>query len=76
VKVSFYEELERIFNKLSYLNILLGDFNTKVGREDIFKPTTGNEILHKISNDNEVKVVNPSWSVNFVAYIRPGRPSS
>jgi hypothetical protein len=34
------------------MNILLGDFNAKVGREDIFKPTTGNESLHKISNDN------------------------
>jgi hypothetical protein len=31
---------------------LLGDFNAKVGREDIFKPTIGNESLHEISNDN------------------------
>jgi hypothetical protein len=26
----------------------------KVGKDDIFKPTTGNESLHEISNDNEV----------------------
>jgi hypothetical protein len=38
--------------------ILLGDFNAKVGREDIFKPTNGNESLHEISNDNGVRVVN------------------
>jgi len=28
---------------------LLGDFNEKVGREDIFKPTVGNESLREIS---------------------------
>jgi hypothetical protein len=33
------------------MKILLGDFNVKVGREGIFKPTIGNESLHEISND-------------------------
>jgi hypothetical protein len=37
---------------------MLFDFNTKVGREDIFKQTIGNESLHEISNDNGVRVVN------------------
>jgi hypothetical protein len=36
---------------------LLGDFNAKVGRDDIFKPTIGKESLHKISNDNGIRVV-------------------
>jgi hypothetical protein len=36
------------------MKILSGDFNVKVGREDIFKPTAGNEILHETSNDNGV----------------------
>jgi hypothetical protein len=40
------------------MKILLGDINAKVGREDIFKPTIGNESLHEISNDNGVKLVN------------------
>jgi hypothetical protein len=35
------------------MKILL-DFNAKVDREDIFQTTTGNESLHKISNDNVV----------------------
>jgi hypothetical protein len=37
VKDSFYEKLERIFDKFpKYLmEILLGNFNAKVGREDI-----------------------------------------
>jgi hypothetical protein len=34
------------------MKILLGDFNAKVGREDIFKPTVGNESSHEISNNN------------------------
>jgi hypothetical protein len=40
------------------MKILLADFNVQVGREDIFKPTTGNGSLHEISNDNGVRVVN------------------
>jgi hypothetical protein len=45
VKDSFYEELERVFDKFPkyHTKILLWDFNAKVGREDIFKPTIGNE---------------------------------
>jgi hypothetical protein len=40
------------------MKILLGDFNAKVGKEDIFKPTTGNESLQEISNDTGITVVN------------------
>jgi hypothetical protein len=40
------------------MKILLGYFNAKIGREDNFKPTTGNESLHEISHDNGVRVVN------------------
>jgi exonuclease III len=50
VKDSFYEELERVFDKFPkyHMKILLGDFNAKVGREDIFKPTIGNEVYMKL----------------------------
>jgi hypothetical protein len=41
-----------------HMNILLGDFVSEVGKEDIFKPTIGNESLHEISNDNGVRLVN------------------
>jgi hypothetical protein len=47
------------------MKMLLGDFNAKVGREDIFKPTIGNESLHEISNDNGVRVVNFAASKNL-----------
>jgi hypothetical protein len=38
----------------------------KVGRENIFKPTIGNESSHEISNDNGVRVVNFAKSKNLV----------
>jgi hypothetical protein len=40
------------------MKILLEDFNTKVGRENIFEPTIENESLPQDSNDNEVGIVN------------------
>jgi hypothetical protein len=41
---SFYGELERVFDKFHkyHMKILLGDFNSKVDREDIFKTTIRN----------------------------------
>jgi hypothetical protein len=48
------------------MNNLLGDFNAKVGRQDIFKPKIGKESSHEISNDNEVRVVNFATSKNLV----------
>jgi hypothetical protein len=67
VKDSFYKKLERVFDKfLKYdMKILLGDFNSKVGREDIFKPTIGKETLYEISNDNGVRLVNFATSKNL-----------
>jgi hypothetical protein len=49
VKGSFNEELERVFDKFPkyHMKFLLGDFNAKVGREDISKPTIGNEVYTK-----------------------------
>jgi hypothetical protein len=49
------------------MKILLGDFNAKEGREDVFKPTIGNESSQGISNDNGViRVVNLATSKNMV----------
>jgi hypothetical protein len=67
VKPNLYEELERVFDKFRkhHKKILLGDFNAKVGREEILKLTTGNESLHDISNDNGVTLVNFITSKNL-----------
>jgi hypothetical protein len=48
------------------MKIILGDFNAKVGRENILKPTIGNESLYSISNDTGVRVVNFATSENLV----------
>jgi hypothetical protein len=67
VKYSFCEELEHIFDKFPkyHTKNLLRDFNAKVGREDIFKPTIWNESLHEISNDNGVRVARFATSKNL-----------
>ena len=41
-----------------HMKILLGDFNAKVGRQNIFKLTVSNESLHQDSNDNGFGIVN------------------
>ena len=55
-KDSLCEELEQVFYHFPkyHLEILLGFFNTKVGRQNIFKLTIKNESLHEDSNDNGV----------------------
>jgi hypothetical protein len=53
-----------VFDKIPkyHMTVLLGNFNAKVGREDILKPTVGNESLHEISNDNGGRLVNSATS--------------
>jgi hypothetical protein len=44
------------------MTILLAE----VGRENIFKPTIGNESVHQDSNDNGVRTLNFATSKNLV----------
>jgi hypothetical protein len=66
MKDRFYEELEEVFDKFPryHMKIVL-HLNAKVGTEDIFKPTIGNESLHETNNDNVVRVVNFATSKNL-----------
>jgi hypothetical protein len=68
IKDSFYEEIQQVFDQFprNHMKILIGDFNAKVGRENIFGPVTGNESLHEASNDNGVRVENFATSKNLV----------
>jgi len=67
-KDSFYEVLEQIFSHFPkyHMKILVGDFNAKLGRKDIFKLTNGNESLHHDSNDNDIRIVNLATSKKLV----------
>jgi hypothetical protein len=66
VKDRFNEELECEFDKFpKYLKKMSGNFNAKLGREDIFKPRIGNESSHEISNDNGVRVATFATSKNL-----------
>jgi hypothetical protein len=59
-KERFYEVSEQVFLHFPKYNmkILLGDFNEKVGREDIFKSTIVNESLLQESNVNGIRIAN------------------
>jgi hypothetical protein len=46
------------------MKILVGDFNAKEGRKDIFRPI-GNESLHEIRNNNGFRVVKFATSKNL-----------
>jgi hypothetical protein len=67
-KDTYYEELEQVFDNFPkyHMKIILGDFNAKVGRENIFKPTNENGSLHHDTTDNGVTEVNFTTSKNLV----------
>jgi hypothetical protein len=54
---SFYAESEQVIYHFpqNHVTIVLGDFNAKLGKEDIFKPTTENVSLHEDGDANSVK---------------------
>jgi hypothetical protein len=68
IKDSFYEELEKGSDQFPryHMKIMKKDFNAKLEREDIFKPTIGNESLHEASNDNGVRVAHFAISKNLI----------
>jgi exonuclease III len=49
-KDSLYEELEQVFDHFTkyHVEILLGDFNAKLGRGDIFKPKLGMRVYIRV----------------------------
>ena len=59
IKEVFYNLLDQNMNQIanSDIKIILGDFNAKVGKENIYKPTTGNESLHNKTNKNVIKMI-------------------
>jgi hypothetical protein len=65
-KDSFYEELEEVLYNFpkNHMKILLY-FKAKLGRENIFKPTNGNDTLDQNIYDNGVRILNFATSKNL-----------
>ncbi|XP_025406282.1 uncharacterized protein LOC112680412 [Sipha flava] len=68
VKNAFYDELDRVCDGLSSgkPKIIIGDFNAKVGRERIYRPTIGINSLHSESNENGNKLISFAVARNMV----------
>ena len=49
----------------------LEDFNAKLGRQNIFKPTIGNESLHQDSND--YGVINVNFDTSKILLVKSTR---
>lgn len=58
-KNEFYEKVEEILRGIPRYDIklVIGDLNAKVGREDDYKNITGGKSLHKVSNQNGMKMI-------------------
>ena len=48
------------------MNIVIGDFNSKVGKENIYKGTIGKHSLHDITNGNGLRLICFAASRNTV----------
>jgi hypothetical protein len=68
VKDSLYVEVRGVSGQFPTKDtkIFLGNFNSKVGRENMFKLTIGSELSQEISNDNAVNVVKFATSKTFL----------
>jgi hypothetical protein len=57
IKEEFCNLLERNINQIASLDIkiIIGDFNEKVSKENIYKPVIGDESLNNKSNNNGIK---------------------
>lgn len=68
IKDIFYEELEAVYDSLPLhcVKMVVGDFNSKVGRENSFRPTIGPDSLHNISNNNGTRLINFASSKDLI----------
>lgn len=69
-KEEFYVQLERVYGIIPHRTrkIIIEELNAKFGKEQAFKPTTGDNGLHEISNDNRKKLISFAKSKNMTIY--------
>jgi len=60
VKDEFYERLDRTYGECPKhdVKIVIGDANAQIGKESFFRPVTGKESLHSITNENGLRLIN------------------
>lgn len=68
IKTVFYDELEMLYDSLPNWKpkIVIGDFNAKISRETMFRPTIGKESLHRETNENGNMLVTSASNRNMV----------
>ena len=56
-KDDFYDTLDMVCSRLPKhdVKVLLGDWNAKLGKEDLFRPSLGRWSLHDMCNDNGIR---------------------
>lgn len=59
IKEKFYENLREIISSIPKYDIklVIGDFNAKIGKEEIYKSITGGQSLHTETNENGEKII-------------------
>jgi hypothetical protein len=67
-KDDFYDRLVKIYSECPKhdVKIVIGDLNAQVGREEVFKPTTGRFSLHRETNENGLRLINFAAEHNMV----------
>lgn len=69
-KKKTYTKIELLIEEISNrkIKILLGDMNTKISKERLFRPTIGTHSLHDITNDNRSKVMTLAIGKDLTKY--------
>ena len=67
-KEAFYAKPEQVYDSCSrrYVEIVIGDMNAQVRREEMFRPVIEPGSLHNVSNDNGQRCINFAASRGMV----------
>lgn len=63
-----YDDLSQTYDKLpgNAIKLVLGDINTKCGRETHYMPMIGREILQEISNGNGLLLISFAVEIDMI----------